>query len=130
MGDASATSLLIVHELATNSLKYGALSNAAGTLEVAGVEKEGEVIITWTELGGPPVAISRGSPGFGSQPVWRSISGQLGGTFAFDWRTEGVVVNLRINKARLGPIHSGATRGLHRPVTTLFGTGVAALFPE
>ena len=50
VGDASATSLaLIVHELATNSLKYGALSNAAGTLEVAGVEKEGEVILTWTE---------------------------------------------------------------------------------
>lgn len=103
VGDASATSLaLIVHELATNSLKYGALSNAAGKLEVVCVEKEGEVIITWTELGGPPVAISRGPPGFGSQLVWRSISGQLGGTIAFDWRTEGVVVNLRINKARLG----------------------------
>jgi two-component sensor histidine kinase len=103
VGDASTTTLaLIVHELATNSIKYGALSTATGTLEVACVEKEGEVVITWTELGGPPVPPTRGPSGFGSQLVTRSISNQLGGTIAFDWRTEGVVITLGINKARLG----------------------------
>ena len=103
VGDASTTTLaLVVHELATNSLKYGALSKATGTIDVACVAHDSEVAITWTEQGGPPVAASRGPTGFGSQLIARSISSQLGGTIAFDWRTEGVIVTLRMSKARLG----------------------------
>jgi len=56
VGESSATSLaLVIHELATNSLKYGALSVETGTLDVSGVLAEGEFEIAWSEQGGPVV---------------------------------------------------------------------------
>jgi two-component sensor histidine kinase len=103
VGEASATTLaLIVHELATNSIKYGALSTATGTIDVSCMEHDSEVVIIWTERGGPAVVASKGPAGFGSQLVTRSISSQLGGTIAFDWPAEGVIATLRMSKARLG----------------------------
>jgi two-component sensor histidine kinase len=56
----------------------------------------------WTERGGPPVvAPAAALGGFGSRLMHRSMSAQLGGDIAFDWSLEGVVVALRISKARL-----------------------------
>ena len=102
VGEAAATTLaLVVHELATNSIKYGALSAAGGTLDVSCTAQDGEVVIVWTERGGPPVAAPAGPAGFGSKLVTQSMSGQLGGSIAFDWPTEGVAVTLRMSKARL-----------------------------
>ena len=103
VGEASATTLaLVVHELATNSIKYGSLSTESGTVAVSCTVQDSEVVITWTETGGPPVEALNKPSGFGSQLVTRSVSSQLGGTIAFDWLPEGVVVTLRMNKARLG----------------------------
>ena len=103
VGEASATTLaLIVHELATNAIKYGALSKAAGRVDVSCTAHDDEVVIVWTETGGPPVRASDRPAGFGNQLVTRSISSQLGGTIAFDWAAEGVIVTLRMIKARLG----------------------------
>ena len=54
VGEKSATALaLVVHELATNSIKYGALSNANGVLDVECSADGGEVQIIWSESGGP-----------------------------------------------------------------------------
>ena len=51
IGEASSTTLaLVIHELATNSAKYGALSVMSGLLDVSCTEDEGEVVIVWTEL--------------------------------------------------------------------------------
>ena len=103
VGEAAATTLaLIVHELATNAIKYGALSKATGTVDVSCTAHDGEVVIVWTETGGPPIAASNPQSGFGTQLVSRSISSQLGGSIASDWPTAGVVVTLRMSKARLG----------------------------
>ena len=103
VGEGSITTLaLVVHELATNSLKYGALARASGTVVVSCTEDGDEAIIVWTEAGGPPVAAVRGQPGFGSKLVHRSIVRQLGGSIKFDWPPDGVVVTLRVSKARLG----------------------------
>jgi two-component sensor histidine kinase len=102
VGEATATTLaLVVHELATNSIKYGALSVAAGALDVSCTDDNGEVVIIWTERGGPPVVAPTGPEGFGSRLVAQSISGQLGGSIAFAWPTEGVIATLRMSKARL-----------------------------
>ena len=102
VGEMAATTLaLVVHELATNSVKYGALSVAGGTLDVRCTDQDGHVTIAWTERGGPPVSPPAGPGGFGSKLVSRSLEGQLGGSVAFDWRPEGVVVTLRVSKARL-----------------------------
>jgi len=103
IGEGSITTLaLIVHELATNSLKYGALSRVCGHLQISCTVDDREVILVWKETGGPPIAALRGQPGFGSKLIRNSVSEQLGGTIHFSWPHEGVVVTLRLNKARLG----------------------------
>jgi len=102
IGEASATSLaLIIHELATNSLKYGALSVEEGTLDVSGANDGDTLTIVWTERGGPTVEPRNGAEGYGSDLVRRSISGQLGGALAYDWSSEGVIVTLKMQEDRL-----------------------------
>lgn len=102
IGEAAATSLaLIIHELATNSLKYGSLSLEAGLLDLSGTTSEDRLVLVWTERGGPEVALHREKAGFGSQLVNRSVSGQLGGTIEHDWSPEGVVITLTLDSERL-----------------------------
>ena len=102
VGEASATTLaLVVHELATNSVKYGALSRADGMLDVSCKSHDEEVVVVWTEWGGPPITAPGRAEGFGSRLLVRSMSGQLGGSITYGWPTQGVVVTLRMNKARL-----------------------------
>jgi two-component sensor histidine kinase len=102
VGENSATALaLIVHELATNSVKYGSLSVAAGTLDVSSADHNGDVAILWTERGGPQVSFPTGPGGFGTRLVSRSVAGQLGGSIAVEWQPEGVVITLRLSKGHL-----------------------------
>jgi two-component sensor histidine kinase len=99
VGERSSTTLaLVFHELATNSAKYGSLSVASGTLDVSCNAKDDEVVVMWTERGGPAVSASASIAGFGSSLVHRSMAAQIGGAIAFDWSDEGVVVTLRMNK--------------------------------
>ena len=102
VGETAATTVaLVVHELATNSLKYGALSAPGGSLGVRCTAQPGEVALVWTERGGPSVAAPAAPPGFGTRLVSRSVSGQLGGSIDRDWSAEGLVVTLRMDPARL-----------------------------
>ena len=62
---------LIVHELATNALKYGALSRADGTVAISGDEREdGMFQFVWTEKGGPAIASPPTRAGFGQTVLW------------------------------------------------------------
>ncbi len=103
VGEATATALaLVIHELATNSLKYGALSVEAGTLDVSCAQTDNEMMtIKWTERDGPPVTPPVGPRGFGSKLLARSVTGQLGGSIDYDWDERGVVVTLRMSKLAL-----------------------------
>ena len=102
VGEASSTSLaLVIHELATNSAKYGALSVATGLLDVTCADDDGEVVIVWTERGGPPVAVSDKPPGYGSRMIARTLSAQLGGAISMNWSREGVIATLRLTNSRL-----------------------------
>jgi two-component sensor histidine kinase len=102
VGEAAATALaLIVHELATNSIKYGSLSRPRGTLDVTCVEDNGDIAVVWTERGGPRVTAPAGPGGFGSRLLDRSLRLQLGGSIVYDWQARGVVVALRMSKVRL-----------------------------
>jgi two-component sensor histidine kinase len=103
VGESAATTLaLVMHELATNSLKYGALSCEAGTLDVSATDQDDEVVVVWIERGGPPVVAPTGGGGFGSRLVTRGMSAQLGGSIAFDWLEDGLIATLRMNRERLG----------------------------
>lgn len=102
VGESAATALaLIFHELATNSLKYGALSVDTGILDLSGVNEGDDLVLAWTERGGPEVEPPAGAEGYGSKLVRRSIAGQLGGSIRYDWSPQGVVVELRLNARRL-----------------------------
>ena len=102
VGETSTTTLaLIVHELATNSLKYGALSVDTGTLDVTCSAQNEAVTVVWTERGGPPVQAPTGLPGYGSKLVERSVSGPLQGSITYDWDEAGTVITLKLNPERL-----------------------------
>lgn len=102
VGEQSSTTLaLVIHELATNSAKYGSLSVASGTLDVSCNAQDDDVVIMWTERGGPPILEPRMLDGFGSKLVHRSMAAQLGGSIGFDWSEEGLVATLRMSKHRM-----------------------------
>ena len=102
VGETAATGIaLIIHELATNSMKYGALSEPTGTLDITSASEGDQMVLTWVERGGPAVARPDGPAGFGSQLVRRSVSGQLGGSIDYDWAEDGLIVTLRLKRARL-----------------------------
>lgn len=103
VGEKSATAIaLIVHELATNSVKYGALSSENGALEIKCGAEGGEVEIIWTETGGPPTSKPTGLPGFGTKLVVNSLSDQLGGSISANWPPSGAIITLKMSEARLG----------------------------
>lgn len=99
----SATTIfaLVVHELATNSLKYGALSVDTGTLDVSCSAHDEAVTVVWTESGGPKVTASERPAGYGSRLVERSVTGQLNGSISYDWAEDGVIVTLHVDPDRL-----------------------------
>jgi two-component sensor histidine kinase len=102
VGEQAATGLaLVLHELATNSMKYGALSVPAGTLDLSTATDGDDICLTWLERGGPVVATPQGPAGYGSKLVDRSMSGHLGGSIDYNWSEEGLIATLRINRSRL-----------------------------
>jgi two-component sensor histidine kinase len=102
VGETAATNLaLVVHELATNSIKYGALSVKTGTLDISCVDDDSEeVVAVWTERGGPPVTEVLSSDSFGNKLLTRSMSG-LGGSVGMNWDDAGVIATMRMTKAAL-----------------------------
>jgi PAS domain S-box-containing protein len=87
------TLALALHELVTNSAKYGALSTTSGGLSVKW-ERQGDILtLAWEETGGPPVHKPT-TRGFGTRSVIASIESQLGGQALFDWRPEGLTCRL------------------------------------
>ena len=102
VGESATTMVaLIVHELATNSLKYGALSVDTGTLDVSCSAHDAAVTVVWTESGGPKVKAPTKLSGYGSQLIQRTVAGQFRGSIDYDWAEEGVVVTLKLDPAGL-----------------------------
>jgi two-component sensor histidine kinase len=96
---------MIVHEIATNAAKYGALSNDTGSValdwEVAGDNGKPQLRLVWTETGGPPV-VTPVRRGFGSRLIERSARDQLGGEATVDFLPRGVVYTLTCSLADEG----------------------------
>jgi PAS domain S-box-containing protein len=87
--DAAQAVAVILHELATNASKYGALSDAKGQIKLMWSRTEdGRLTIHWTELGGPTVKAPQ-RLGFGRRLIEGTI-GQLGGKARFDWLSQGL----------------------------------------
>jgi PAS domain S-box-containing protein len=86
---------LVLHELATNSAKHGALSAAEGSLTIRWSVAGDKLVLSWEERGGPPVRPPR-SQGFGTKIMNASIKRQIGGNVAWDWRPSGLHCTLHI----------------------------------
>jgi two-component sensor histidine kinase/CheY-like chemotaxis protein len=107
------TLALVLHELVTNSAKYGALSTLSGHLSIRWEIQRDNLVLAWEESGGPKVQKPE-SRGFGMRNVLASIETQLGGQALFDWRSEGLVCRLSVPLMR-----PTTTSGLNDQQTTL-----------
>lgn len=81
---------MAMHELATNAVKYGALSNDTGRVDVSWKAEDGRLRIEWRESGGPPVKAPE-RRGFGSRLVERGLAGEMGGSAQLMFEPDGVV---------------------------------------
>ena len=100
LGPNAAVSLnMAFHELATNAVKYGALSNGAGEIRVDWrVDENAErptIVIEWRESGGPPVAAPL-RRGFGSRLIERGLPRELDGECRMIFAAEGLICRLRL----------------------------------
>lgn len=87
---------LILHELATNAVKYGALSTAQGKLAIRWKIKkfsERRLQLTWRESGGPPVTPPTTS-GFGTRLIEFSVRRELGGRVELNYAPKGLAVEI------------------------------------
>jgi PAS domain S-box-containing protein len=89
------TLALALHELVTNSAKYGALSTLSGRLSLHWAIQGDALELVWEEKDGPLVE-KPASRGFGTRSVIASIESQLGGQADFNWRSEGLICRLSV----------------------------------
>ncbi len=96
-----ATSLaMAMHELATNAVKYGALSVDSGGVAISwSVEEAADaklLQLEWREHGGPPVTLPT-QRGFGSRLIERALAAEAGGQASIDFEPGGVVCELSVS---------------------------------
>jgi two-component sensor histidine kinase len=96
--NTAQTIAVILHELATNAAKYGALSRAKGRVEVKwSLAKNDQLILAWTEKKGPVVKKPT-RQGFGTQVMERMVRDQHKGELRLDWRAEGLACEIVLPK--------------------------------
>ncbi len=92
--NAAVTLNMTFHELATNAVKYGALSTPAGRIDIAWRTEGDDLAIDWRETGGPRVAEPT-RRGFGSRLIEHGLARELGGEARLAFRPDGVVCHIR-----------------------------------
>jgi two-component sensor histidine kinase len=102
VGAKAVTGLaLALHETATNAVKYGALSQPNGSIQITWGASDEDFHLNWDETGGPPINVAPQARGFGSILTERSVTGELGGKIEHDWRRSGLRLKLRVPLERL-----------------------------
>jgi len=102
LGEKSATAMaLILHELATNAIKYGALGHADGTVMIGWEFAGDSLVLTWSERNSSAAIAKPASTGFGSRLIKSAVEGQLGGRADIVWKPSGVQLRLELSRARL-----------------------------
>ena len=89
---------LVVHELATNAAKYGALSAENGSIDISWREEAEHIVLEWRESGGPPVQPPQ-KRSFGTSLIERSLD-PFKGAAHLDFAPEGVICRMRLPRAR------------------------------
>jgi PAS domain S-box-containing protein len=92
--NTAQTIAVILHELATNAAKYGALSRVKGRVEVKwSLAPNDQLILNWTEKRGPVVK-EPSRQGFGTRVMERMVRDQHKGELCLDWRAEGLACEI------------------------------------
>lgn len=95
---------MVLHELATNAAKHGALSTPSGRVRLrwSACADAGLLTIRWQERGGPPVA-QPARRGFGSRVIETTVAHQLGGKVQWWWEESGLICQITVPIARVSP---------------------------
>ncbi|MBX6742280.1 MAG: PAS domain-containing protein [Acetobacteraceae bacterium] len=103
---------MALHELATNALKYGALSAPGGMLTVSWRLDAAERLLhlTWQESGGPRLASPPDRRGFGSRVIEQTVQSQLGGRVNQHWLEDGLICEMTVPLGRHARL-AGEARG-------------------
>lgn len=99
----AVTTAMVIHELATNATKYGALSVPTGTVSLtwSATDRGQHILIdlTWQEQGGPRVA-EPARRGFGSRLIERQAATETGGSARIEFHPDGVRCGLKLLSAK------------------------------
>ena len=107
--DAAQPVAMLLHEMATNAAKHGALSAPGGQVTLSWRLAGDALELRWLERGGPALAGRPERAGFGSRLLTALAQRQLGGTVAFDWSEgEGLDVTFRLPLRHLAAPVAGA----------------------
>ncbi len=106
--DKGATAIaLMFHELATNAVKYGALADSGGSIDIDVNGSAAQIDIIWRETGGPAIEGPPLTSGFGTRLTDISIQNQLGGQIRRDWKKEGLCVAVTVPSSSLVRVAHG-----------------------
>lgn len=90
---------IVFNELATNAVKYGALSNEAGSILIEWTKEPtprgARILLRWQEKDGPPVK-TPSHLGFGSRVIERGLAHELEGMVHLDYRPDGLACTMTI----------------------------------
>jgi two-component sensor histidine kinase len=115
---AAQTLALLIHELATNAVKYGALSIETGRLSVdwalASSAGNADLVLSWIETGGPSVKIPD-HRGFGSRLIATSVERQFHGAMVMNWHATGLHCEVTIPAVHLIPASGEDTTEITPP---------------
>ncbi len=88
---AYTTLSLVIHELMTNSMKYGALCDSTGRIDISFKRHSDDALeIKWQEIGGPPIQTPPTRKGFGTTIIERSIPFELSGEANISYKMSGL----------------------------------------
>ena len=100
VGPAMAEALvLLIHELATNAVKYGALSEVAGHIDIAVARSDGAVTMQWKENSGPKLVGPPSKTGFGTTLIDMAVTG-ANCSVVREWRPGGLYFLLSAPETR------------------------------
>src|SRR5205823_14586484 len=93
--DRAQTIALVLHELATNAAKYGALSEPSGSIDVRWTLSDGKLQLRWLESVSRPISPPTRN-GVGTRIIVASAAALRGGDAKFDWRSGGLAFTLTV----------------------------------
>lgn len=129
---AFTTMALVFHELMTNAAKYGALSDSGKVAVSWKLDGQGDLLLTWEEIGGPVVTVPS-RRGFGSTIIAQSIPFDLGGRASVEYRLSGLFAEFCVPSRHIAGVTASTGEALRTSAPAAGGeplTGKSVLLVE